>query len=570
MADYKPKIIELLKDSIFKTYNQKLNESDIEQVIEMPKDISYGDYAYPCFNLAKALKKNPAEIAKNISGAITISHPFEKVVAMGAYVNFFLDKTILAEETLKIAVKNDYGKTKTKPERVMIEFCQANTHKPFHVGHLRNVCLGDSLVRLYRFQGHKVTAANYQGDIGAHVAKCLWGLDKLHKTEKPSVHKGEWLGNIYAEANALSEDNEENKKEISEVLQKLENGESEFTKLWKETRKWSLEEFEEYYAQLGVKFDRYFFESEFEKPGKEIVKELLKKKIAIESEGAVIVDLRKYDLDVFIILKSDGTALYSTKDLALAKKKFEEFDIERSIHVVGSEQKFYFQQLFKVLELMGFPQAKKCFHLSYELVMLKEGKMSSREGNVVLYRTFYGEMIKKALEEVEKRHKDWDRSKQKSTADKIALAAMKFGMLNQDNNKVIVFDINKALDFEGETGPYIQYAIARINSIFRKYGKKINEKIDYELLKKDEELVIVKLLNEFPEIIDKAIEQNKPMLLSNYLIQLAKAFNTFYHTCQILKEVEDLKNARLVLISSVKNVLENGLELLGISSLEEM
>jgi len=570
MADYKAKIIELLKDSIFKTYSKKLNESDVAQLIEMPKDISYGDFAYPCFNLAKVLKKNPAEIAKNLADSIKIDPPFQKVIAAGAYVNFFLDKAILAEETLKNAVKDDYGKTKTKPERVMIEFCQANTHKPFHVGHLRNVCLGDSLVRLYRFQGHKVTAANYQGDIGAHVAKCLWGLNKFHQKEKPTQHKGEWLGNIYAEANALSEDNEENKKEISEVLQKLENNDAELTKLWKETRKWCLDEFEIYYAQLGVKFDRYFFESEFEKPGKEIVKEVLKKKVAEESEGAIIVDLRKYNLDVFVILKSDGTALYSTKDLALAKKKFEEFDIERSIYVVGSEQKFYFQQLFKVLELMGFPQAKKCFHLSYELVMLKEGKMSSREGNVVLYRTLYEEMIKKAIDEVEKRHQDWERDKQKMTAGKIALAAMKFGMLNQDNNKVIVFDMAKAVDFEGETGPYIQYAIARINSIFRKYGKKLNEKIDYSLFKKDEELILVKLLLEFPSIIEKSIEQNKPMILSIYLLQLTKAFNIFYHTCQILKEVEELKNARLVLISAVKNVLEKGLDLLGIPALEEM
>lgn len=572
MITFKQKIAELLKKSIEKVIGKKSNIEDILLLIEIPRDSSFGDYAYPCFELAKALKKNPNEISKKIAENIVVEPPLKKTNAEGPYVNFFVDKTILVEETLGRINKEreDYGKSKIEPEKVMIEFCQANTHKPFHVGHLRNICLGDSLVRLYRFQGNKVIAANYQGDVGMHVAKCLWAINKFHNKEEPTEHKGEWLGNIYAEANKLAEENEEYKKEVSDILIKLENNEPELTKLWKKTRQWCLGEFEEYYKQLDVKFDRYFFESEFEKPGKEVVKDLLKKGIAKESEGAIIADLNKYNLDIFVILKSDGTSLYSTKDLALAKKKFDEFEIARSIYVVGSEQKFYFQQLFKTLELMGFAQAKKCFHLSYELVMLKEGKMSSREGNVVLYRTLYEQITKKALEEVSKRHNDWNKEKQKNTANKIALAAMKFGMLNQDNNKVIVFDIKKALDFEGETGPYIQYAIARINSIFRKYGKKLSERANYELLNREEELFIVKLLYEFPEIIKKAIEQNKPMILSNYLIQLTKAFNTFYHACPVLKESEDLKNARLMLIDGTRNVLENGSRLLGIEPLEEM
>jgi len=344
--------------------------------------------------------------------------------------------------------------------------------------------------------------------------------------------------------------------------------------LWKKTKEWSMKDFYRIYNELGINFDVFFFESQVEKPGKKIVLDMLKKGIAEKSEGAVIINLEKYGLKVFLLLKSDGTSLYSTKDLALAKKKFDDYKIDKSIYVIGSEQRFYLRQLFKTFEIIGFKQAKKCYHLSYELVMLKEGKMSSRLGNIVLYSDLSKKIFEKASKEVEKRHKQWPEKDKKKATKQVSLAAMKFSMLNQDNNKTIVFDINKSLDFEGETGPYIQYAHARICSILRKFGKSIDkgfiDKTDLSLLKEKEEKEIIKLLGKFPDVVENAASSYKPSLISRYLLDLSQGFNEFYHIHQILKEKQELRNARILLIDSVRQVLKNGLNLLGIEAPERM
>ena len=545
--------------------------SDVESMLEKPKELAHGDFSFPCFQLAKILKKSPQEIATEISSKIKIEKPIRKIEVIGAYINFFIADDRYIEEVFEAMKDKDFGKPKMKKEKVMIEFCQANTHKPFHIGHFRNLCLGDSLVRLWKFAGNEVIAANYPGDVGAHVAKCLWGLKKFHPDEAPpEKHRGEWLGLIYAEANEKVETNLEYKTEVSEILKKLESGDAEFTKLWNQTRQWCLDEFNEIYDEINVNFDVFFFESEVEKPGKILVQEMLKKGIAKESDGAIIVDLKKHSLDIFVILKSDGTSLYSTKDLALAKQKFEQFGVERSIYVVGSEQKFYFKQLFKTLELMGFKHAKDCFHLSYELVRLPEGKMSSRSGNVMTFRMVYEDVLKRALEEVSNRHAEWDEGKKKSTAKTITLAAMKFSMLNQDNNKTIIFDIDKALEFEGETGPYIQYVIARINSITRKHGGKIPHNPDLSVFKDPSEIRLIKLLGDFPSVIEESAIQYRPMRLCKYLIDVSQSFNDFYNCCPVLKAEQKEKIARLYLIEKTKEILTEGLNLLGIPDLEEM
>lgn len=564
------------KDAIANVIIKEVNltKSEAEALIEKPKDKSHGDFSFPTFTLSKPEKKSPQIIAKELADKIKPVSPIKKIEPVGAYINFYIDESAYAEEVFKeINEKgSNYGKPQSiKSEKVMIEFCQANTHKPFHIGHFRNMCLGDSLVRLWRFIGHNVIAANYPGDVGAHVAKCLWGLKKFHADEiPPEKHRGEWLGMIYAEANSKLEEAPEHKEEVSEILQKLENGEQKMTKLWNETRQWCIDELNEIYDEMNVHFDVFFFESEVEKPGKLIVQELLKKGIAKESDGAIIIDLEPYKLGVFVILKSDGTSLYSTKDLALAKQKFEAFGIERNIYVVGSEQKFYFKQLFKTLELMGFKHARDCFHLSYELVMLPEGKMSSREGNIVTFRAVYGEVLSKALKEVQKRHPDWEDDKKKLTAKNISLAAMKFAILDQDNNKTIVFNIEKSLEFEGETGPYIQYVIARINSILRKHDGKIPHNPDLSAFKEESEFVLIKMLGDYPEITSSAAYEYRPMKLSKYLIELSQSFNDFYNKCPVLMAGQKEKIARLALIDKTKQVLSSGLELLGIPVLEEM
>jgi arginyl-tRNA synthetase len=540
--------------------------------LDIPKVKEHGDYTLPCFQLSKDIKKNPIEIAKELARKLKPTKLIKEIKEIGPYLNFFVDKQEFANSLIKgiLKEKADYGKGKARKEKAMVEYSQPNTHKGFHIGHLRNVCLGDSLVRIMRFNGFPVIAANYINDTGAHVAKCVWYYLKYHKDQEPKENKGEWLGRLYTDAIKKLAQNPELKDEAEETHRKIEAKDKELIKVWEKTRQWSMDSFNEIYKTLGVKFDEWFYDNELAEPGKRFVNDLLKKKIAEESEGAVIVNLEKYGLGVALVLKSDGSTLYLTKDFALAEKKFKERRIDRSIYVVAAEQRLHFQQLFKILELYGFKQAKKCFHLSYELVMLKEGKMSSRAGNIVLFSELLNMMKEKLKHEVGSRHKDWSEKQKKTAIDKIALAAMKFIMLNQENNKVITFDPEKALDFEGETGPYIQYSHARICSIIKKYNKELKKAFNSGALKTEEEERLITVLSDFSQVIGLAAESYKPHLMARYLFDLARAFNEFYHACPILTATESVKIARLNLILAVQQVLKNGLELLGIEAPEEM
>jgi len=550
---FKQAIIEALKDHV-----------DVKpHMIETPPAPPMGDSAVPCFPFAKELKKSPQEIA---AGLAQLNMPDELIAAVkntGPYLNFFVNKSKFAQKTLT-SISKDYGSQKNKKEKVMIEYSQVNTHKAFHVGHLRGTILGASIIKIRKFCGYKTIAANYQGDIGAHVAKVIWYLSK-NNPEHPSEHKGRWLGDIYQKANQAI--NEDNKDEVSEVLQKLEVGDHQLTALWKKTRKWSLDDFEYFYKVIGVQFDHYFFESEYEKPGKKIVNELLEKGVAEKSQGAIIIDLEDKKLAKLILLKSDGTALYSTKDLALANDKFKKYKIDVSVYVVGAEQKFYFQQVFATLKKMGFKQAENCVHIPYSLVNLKGGKISSREGELIFAEQLVEEVIEEAKNAILSRHKNLSQKEIGTRANKIGLSALKFSFLNQDNNKEIIFDKKTSLSFEGETGPYVQYTYARISSILRKAGKsKPGKWSDVN----DKEHLIIRMLERFPMVIDDSCRNYRPSVICRYLLDLCQLFNQYYHDTPILKADENLKNCRLQLISKVKQVLSTGLALLGIEVLEEM
>lgn len=532
-------------------------------LLEIPPDQSMGDFAYPCFSLAKELKKAPALIAKDLVAKCTPSGVIAKIEAKGPYLNFFLDKTKIAENILQTIFKEkeNYGK-QHKKTKIMVEYSQPNTHKEFHIGHLRNVSLGTSLIYILRHLGYEVIAANYLGDIGTHVAKSLWYLKKYKPKQEKTESKGRFLGRIYTEANKKLEEDPTLKEEVDLIHQKLEAKEKEWYDLWKETRQWSLDEFKSIYKYLDAPFDVDFYESEVEEEGKKIAKLLLDKGVAIKDQGAVLVDLEQYKLGKCLILKKDGTSLYSTKDLSLAVRKFEDFHIERSIHIVDARQKFYFQQLFKVLELAGF--TKQMYHLSYEFVTLPEGAMASRKGNVVLFTEMRDEIYANLLEETRKRHEDWKEKKIEQTAKAITLATLKFEMLRHENNAVIIFDKEKAMSIEGETGPYCQYAHARSCSILKKYTGKISQKISFAQLKEPQEYKLVHLLAQFPKVLLEVDMHYKPSLLVRYTLELAQAFNEFYHAHQVISEDESLTKARLFLVFCVKEVLANALHLLGI------
>jgi len=546
----------------------KLDKSEIRSLVEVPPNPDFGDYAFPCFKLGG----HPVDEAARLISNIKKSKVIDRIDQKGQYVNFFVDKQMLAEIVIKqvFKEKKNYGVGKKKKDKIMVEYYQANTHKAFHVGHIRGTSLGESLSRILKHNGYEVIQANYQGDTGAHVAKWLWAYLKYHKGQKPpKTDQEKWIASIYVEA--VKKINEKNQNEVDEINLKLENNtDPDLTKLWKESRQWSLDSLDLVYEDLRAHFDRFFFEREMEPRAREIVKELLKKGLAEVSDGATIINLEKYDLGVWVLLRKDGTCLYSAKDIALAEKKFKEFKIDRSIYVMGAAQSMHFKQLFKTLELMNFSQAEKCYHLSYAEVRLPSGKMSSRTGENILYSDLKEEMTKKLRKEVEKRHSKWSKKKKEESVGNIFSSAIKFDMLMQDPNKNIVFDIDKALDFEGETGPYVQYAHARACSILRKAKQRLDSRVNYETFNLEEEIKLIKKLGNFEMIVEKAGESFRPHLIARYLIDLSQSFNEFYHKCPVISDMRHVMRARLLLVECVRSVIENGLNLLGISAPEEM
>jgi len=565
------KIKQYILDAVVTAFGKEVDRSKIE--IEAPPSPEMGDLAVPCFYFTKVNRISPNQIAAELKDKIPAKGVIKKVENTGPYLNFYLSGRYLSSHVLKEIVKKEeqYGArklSKDRKETIMLEYSQPNTHKEFHIGHLRNAVLGSALINLYRSQGYKVIAANYIGDIGSHVAKCLWALEKFHSGEEPAENKGKFLGQIYTEAVAKVEENPDYKKEADEVQQKLERNNKQWIALWKKTRQWSLDDFNRIYKLLGIKFDQFYYESEVEKPGKKIVGELLEKGIAEKSEGAVIINLEKYDLKNFLLLKSDGSSLYSTKDLALAQLKFKKYKLDRSYVLIDTRQDFYFQQLFKTLDVMGF--AQKMDTILYEFVTLKDGAMSSRKGNVVIFDDFYKEILSRAEEETKKRHENWTEDKIKETAKQITLAAIKFSMLKSNNESIIVFDPQEALSFDGYSGPYLQYTVSRINSILKKEAAPSAKQVNFGKLNLQLEKELILALSRFPEIIGEASRESQPSYLAKYLFDLARLFSSYYQAVPVLNSESAIKQARLLLIMEIKQVLSNGLEILGIPTVEQM
>ncbi len=549
---------------------QSLKKAGVSNpVLEFPPDQEMGDYAFPCFSLAKDFKKAPPIIAKELVGKLGKIQGVKSIKATGPYVNFFIDETILAKDTLgKIQKeKNRYGSIKYSDQKVMVEFSQANTHKAFHIGHIRGTSLGESLARIMESCGDSVVRANYQGDTGMHVAKWIWCYTKYHKDEKPKKDES-WIAGIYVEAVRKLAENPDLQEEVDEINRKLDEGKDKtLNELWQETRKDSLAAFEVIYKDLNTHFDEYFFESQLEKRGKEVAKELVDMKIAEVDDGATIINLEKYDMGVWVLLRADGTALYSTKDLALAEKKFKDHKIEKAIYVVGSSQTLHLQQLFKTLELMKFKQAKNCYHVPVTEVRLPTGKMSSRTGENILYSDFKKELVENAKEEIRKRYEDLSVKELEHRSLAVAIAALKYSMLKQDTYKPIIFNKEEAMRFEGDTGPYLLYAYARSRSILEKAKFDMKKKYTVTNLTKEEKVLIAHMTR-LPDAVMQAYKNLAPGTIANYANELAQAFNEFYHTCPVIGSKEE--QFRLVLVESFSQVLKNALNLLGIDVIEKM
>jgi arginyl-tRNA synthetase len=555
----KEKVASLLSKHI------KLSKNAILEAIEIPKDPALGDYAFPCFALAKELKKNPAEIAKDLVKKINASNDFEKIQPQGPYINFFVNRLSLAQDVISEIQKgrDTYGHSKKhKGKTLVIEMSSPNIAKPFGIGHLRSTIIGSALANIGKSQGYKTIKINYLGDWGTQFGILIAGYKKFGSEKALKKDPISHLLEIYVKANKNGLEGEG-----KEWFKKLEQGDKTALQLWKKFRSLSSAEFSKIYETLNIKFDVISGESLFAKKAPEILSLLRKKNLLVESEGALIIDLEKYKLGVCIIQKSDGTTLYATRDIATALDRYKKFSFDKMIYEVGSEQKLYFKQLFKILELLGNSWAKSCIHVDHGLYLDKDGKkLATREGKTVFMASILEETQALAEKEIAKREK-LSTSELEKRALKIALAAIFYGDLKNYRSNDIIFDIEKFLSFEGDTGPYLLYTYARAQSILRKanYKEKAKPKIT-EL--GDKEKHILSQLSNFSNIIDNSLTSLAPNIIANYSFQLAQKFNEFYHSEKVIgSEDEEFK---LSLVSASAQVLKNALSLLGISVLEKM
>ncbi len=559
--DYREEIVKSLAQAT------TLSPSKINALLSTPPDPNLGDFAFPCFTLGK----NPLQAAKDLHGKLKLSSFIQKVKAAGPYLNFYLAPEIVAEYTLNTIhkQKEKYGHGKQK-KKIVIEFCSPNTNKPLHLGHLRNMALGDATSRLLRFQGNKIHQVEVVNDRGIHICQSVLAYQKWGAGKKPEKKGDHFVGDFYVLFAQRSKEHEDLKKEAQELLLRWERGDKATVKLWKTMNKWVLKGFQETYSRFGIKFEKEYFESSYYQKGKELVQEGLQKNIFTkDSTAAVLAPLEKYRLPDKILLRGDETSIYITQDLYLADLRFHDFHFDRMLYVVASEQNLHFKQLFAILQMLGRPYAQNLYHLSYGLVNLPSGRMKSREGTVVDADDIMDEMASLAEKEVRSRHQHLSEKEIKLRSEQIGLAAIKFFMLRTDAVRDIVFNPEESLQFEGETGPYVQYTHARACSILRKAAA-VKGKINYALLQTAVEQKLVKMLYAFPEKIEETCQHLKPHLLCRYLLDLAQAFNEFYHASPVISENKELMKARVQLVKGVQQVLENGLSLLGIAALEEM
>jgi arginyl-tRNA synthetase len=556
--------MEQFRKEILKVLQKEFPHEKVELL--MPPDRSLGDAAFACFSVAKTLKKNPNQIAEELKAKLKLPSIVKKVETQGAYLNFFVNKQSLAEDVIRAIKKGKFGSGAKKKEKIVVEYPAPNTNKPLHLGHVRNILLGNSLCNLLRFAGYEVIPVDLVNDRGVHVCKSMLAYKRWGRGKEPDKKPDHFVGDFYVMYS--KKESPEMEQEIREMLKQWEEGDKELRALWKKMRTWALHGFKETYEAFDVHHDKTYYESDTYMHGKELILEGLKKGLFQKDEkGAIVVDLE--GLGKKVLLREDGTGIYITQDIYLAKLKFDDFRPDRSVYVVANEQIHHFKVLFKVLDILGFSFSKKCYHLAYGMVFLPEGKMKSREGIVVDADDLVDEMKKIASDEVRKRYKLKDDEVEKRSRI-IGMGALKFFVLKFDPQKDFVYNPEESISFEGETGPYVQYAHARICSVLRKHKKKPSNRIKFSLLTSSHEEKIIVMLSQFPDVAEDAAEHYRPYVVARYLIELAQAFNEFYHECPILQSEKELMEARLSLIVATKKVLADGLGLLGIDAPEEM
>jgi len=570
------KIIDKRVIAEYLTNNIKgLSQTEFEKTIEIPPPEINFSYAFPVYRLSKLEKKNPVEIAKDLEKNLPIPDYLEKIEASGPYLNFKIKASLVLDNIFKL--KNDYGKIyeiskkiKDKPLRIVIEYPAPNTNKPLHFGHVRNMLIGRTTANLLRYKNHSVFEVNMNNDRGIHICKSMLAYKKLGEGKEPDKKSDHFVGDFYVKYNEMEQNDESLINDVQELLRLWEEEDPETRALWEKMNKWAFEGFKETYKKLEIAFDKEYFESNYYKKGKSIILENSEKGIFEETDdGAVFANLKEnYGLPNKILLRGDGTSLYITQDLYLAYLKKKDFNYDKSIYVVGNEQDLYFKQLFAVLDMIGFREDK--YHLSYGMISLPEGKMKSREGIIVDADDTIDEMLDLAFREINKRYPDLTEEEKEYRANLIGMSALRFFILKFNPKTDFVFNPKQSISFEGETGPYIQYCFARIESIILKSNEKIDINIDWVLLNHETEEALIKQLNYFPEVIDLTAKKYSIHLIPQYLLLLCQTFNSFYSACPVISNNKDLEKARLLLIRCVQIVIKIGLNILGIETLDRM
>ena len=557
---------QIISKQIAKT--TEINEKELESYIETPKDNKNGDYAFPCFKLAKELRKAPPVIANEIKEKIESVEEIEKVEVAGGYLNFFINKTILAKEVLEeISKTEQYGKSEIgKEKNIVIDYSAPNIAKPFHIGHLRSTVIGGALYNIYKYLGYTVTGVNHLGDYGTQFGKLIegykmWG--KEYNIEEDPINE---LTKIYIRINEACKNDEQILENCRNNFKKLEDGDPYCVEIWKKFRELSLQEFQKVYDLLGSKFDSWNGESFYSDKMPEVIEILEKTGKLVESQGAKIIDLEDKGINTpCIIEKSNGSTTYATRDLAAILYRARTYDFDKALYVTS------YEQVFEVAKLLGLDEkyTNGLEHVSFGMVLLPEGKMSTREGNIIKLEELLNEAISRAKEIIEQKNPDLENKEE--VAKKVGIGAVIFNDMSASRIKDEVFDWNTILNFQGETGPYVQYTYVRTKSVLEKAGylPKI-EDIKTNNLSDEYSLAILKLIYNFEDVLIQVTDKNEPSILARYLIDLAKAYSSFYNENKIIVEDKEVQNARVYLTYAVSQVLKQGANLLGIQMPEKM
>lgn len=562
--DYKKLISQALSNHINMTIE------DIENLIEIPPRTDMGDFAFPCFKVSKLIKKAPNQVAIELKGLISLES-FDKIEAFGPYLNFFVQKSAFINSTIEriLTEKDNYGNSNEgEVKSIIVEYSSPNIAKPFHIGHLCTTVIGNSLYKIFKSQGYNSIGINHLGDWGTQFGKLIsaykrWGNEEA--LEKEPIKE---LLRIYVRFHKETENNPLLEEEGRKYFKALEDGDSDAVTLWNKFRELSLKEFDKLYNTLNIKFDSYAGESFYTDKMEEVIKELDEKGLLVQSNGAKVVVLEKYNMPPCIIKKSDGATIYATRDLAAAIYRKKTYDFSKNIYVVGKDQSLHFKQVFTTLKLMGHQWAEDCKHVDFGLVRFTDRKFSTRNGDVILLEELLDEAVAKTLEIIN--YKNPALENKSEVAKKVGIGAIIFTFLKNHRERDIVFDWNEMLSFEGETGPYVQYTYARGKSLMKKVGN-ITLNPDYSKLNSKEDFELVKELEGFQNSINLAIDKLQPCFITRYIIDVAKAFNKFYNSHNLMNEVDlSLKNARVNLVKATLQVIKNGLGLIGIEVVGEM